>query len=327
MKKVILIILGALLVFIAGVATYAMVAWDKKYDAPFPELKATTDSAMIARGRYLCYGPAHCSSCHVPMDKIDEVKAGAQIPLSGGWTLPIPPGTFRAPNLTPDPETGIGNWTDGQLARALRYLVKHDGGQLFPFMPFQEMSDDDIVAIMSFLRSQPAVKHEVTPSELSFLGKAIYAFGGMEPEGPTDTPPAHIQIDTTIEYGKYIANSVSNCVGCHTNRDLHTGEFIGTPFAGGFLMPPDAFSQGYAFVTPNITPDRNTGIMASWNEDAFISRFRAGRIHAGSPMPWECFAAMDTVELKAVYKYLSNLQPVANKIEKVVFAPGEQLPE
>jgi len=255
------------------------------------------------------------------------MKKGEEVPLSGGWELTIPPGTFRAPNITPDAEFGIGKFTDAELARALRYSVKHDGSVLVPFMPFQEMSDADVIAVISFLRSQPAVHNEVKPRELTFLGKAVVAFGMIKPEGPKNPPPPAVTIDTTAIYGKYIANSVSNCVGCHTDRDLKTGEFTGIPFAGGFKMPPDAFSEGYGFITPNITPDKETGIMATWNQQTFISRFKAGRIHKGSPMPWENFAKMDEVELKALYAYIQTIKPVSKKIEKVIFLPGEKMPE
>jgi mono/diheme cytochrome c family protein len=120
----------ALLVFVIGIFAFVQFAWDKKHEAPVLEFTASTDSAMIARGKYLAFGPAHCATCHVPMDKIMDVEGGLEIPLSGGWELPIPPGTFRAPNLTPDPETGIGNMSDAQLARALRYNIKR--GQHLP---------------------------------------------------------------------------------------------------------------------------------------------------------------------------------------------------
>lgn len=317
---VLLVVAGAAVIFV-------LATWDKKFDAPMPAFKASTDPAVIARGKYLAYGPAHCASCHIPMDKIPAMMKGEEVPLSGGWEISIPPGTFRAPNLTPDPETGIGKFTDGELARALRYSVKHDGSVLVPFMPFQEMSDADVTAVISFLRSQPAVHNEVKPRELTFLGKAVVAFGMIKPQGPKNTPPATTAIDTTAAYGSYIANSVSNCVGCHTDRDLKTGAFTGVPFAGGFKMPPDAFSQGYGFITPNLTPDKETGIMATWSQQTFIARFKGGRIHKGSAMPWENFAKMDEVELKAVYAYIQGLKPVRKKIEKVVFQPGEKMPD
>ena len=87
---------------------------------------------------------------------------------------------------------------------------------------------------------------------------------------------------------------------------------------------PDAFSEGYSFITPNLTPDKETGIMANWDESTFINRMRAGRVHKGSPMPYGAFSRMDDLELKAIYRYLQSLDPVNNKIEKIVFAPGEK---
>lgn len=316
-----------LVLLIVGLFAFVQLTWDKKHDAPYPEITASTDSVVIARGKYLAFGPAHCISCHVPMDKVKEAEDGKVMPLSGGWELSIPPGVFRAPNITPDMETGIGKLTDGEIARTLRYSVNNQHGLVAPFMPFQELSDEDLVAIISFLRSQEPVKHKVEPSEYSFLGKALVAFGMINPEGPKNTPPQSVEIDSTIAYGSYLANNVATCNGCHTERDLKTGAFIGAPFAGGTYFVPDAFSEGYSFVSPNLTPHKGTGIMAYWDESTFINRMRGGRIHKGSPMPWAAYKRMDDLELKAIYRYLQSLDPVDNKIEKIVFAPGEEYVE
>jgi mono/diheme cytochrome c family protein len=325
--KLLLKILAGLAALIAILVIYIQLSWDKKYDAPYPEIKASTDSAVIARGKYLAYGPAHCGTCHVPMNKIMDVENGEIIPLSGGWELAIPPGTFRAPNITPDEETGIGKLTDGELSRTLRYMVGSDGRCIMPFMPFAEMSDEDLTAVISFLRTQPPVKNEVKRSEFTFLGKAVTAFGMIKPEGTKGTPPKSVVMDTTVEYGNYLANYVANCVGCHTDRDMKTGAFIGERFAGGLFMAPDAFSEGKSFMTPNLTPHVGTGVMAEWTEDAFAARMKAGRVHSGSPMPWGAFSRINDMELRAIYRYLQSLKPVANKIEKTVFAAGEKLPE
>lgn len=328
MKKIIIYILAGLLALFVVLFTYVQLSWNKKFDAPYPQIKASTDSAVIARGKYLAFGPAHCATCHVPMDKIIAVENGLEIPLSGGWELPIPPGTFRAPNLTPDKETGIGNLTDGEIARVMRHMVGADNRCIFPFMPFAEMSDEDLTAVISFLRSQPPVNHEVKRSEFTFLGKAIMAFGMIKPEGTKGVPPKSVPIDTTIDYGKYLANYVANCVGCHTARNMKTGEFIGEPFAGGMQFPPDAFSEGRSFVTPNITPHKGTGVMTDWTEDAFVGRMKAGRAQSkeGSPMPWGAYSRINDLELKAIYRYLQSLSPVENEIVKTVYEAGEKLP-
>lgn len=326
MKKVLIGIVSIVGILISGLLIFINLSWDKRYEAPMPDIHASTDSAVIARGKYLAFGPAHCAQCHIPDGKFMDVDKGEEIPLSGGFEFDIDPGVFRAPNLTPDEETGIGKYTDGEIARALRHSVRRDGKVLFPFMPFQDISDDDITAIVSFLRSQPAVKNEVKPSEYSFLGKAISAFGLMKPVGPSGTPPKSVVIDSTAEYGGYIANSVANCRGCHTDRDLKTGAFTGKPFAGGFMLPSDKLSKGYTFVTPNLTPDKTTGVMAQWTEETFVNRMHAGRAYEGSHMPWGAFSRMNDLELKAVYRYLQTVTPVAKKIEKIVYAPGDKLP-
>jgi mono/diheme cytochrome c family protein len=320
------IALAVVLVLVALVG-YVQLRYDRKFDAPYPDIKASTDSTVIARGKYLVYGLAHCAACHVPMDKTRAVDNGLEIPLSGGWEEHAEGfGTFRAPNLTPDKETGIGNFTDPEIARVIRYCVKPDGTLLAPFMLYQGLSDEDLTAIISFLRSQPPVEHKVEPSELSFVAKALVAFGLLKPEGPASTPPVSIPQDTTAAYGKYLASDVGNCRGCHIKMD-DSGHRVGPDFSGGGKFPPNAFSKGYGFVSPNLTPDKATGVIATWPETQFVERFQGGRLYEGSPMPWGFVSRADESDLKAIYKFLHSLPPADNKIEKTVYAPGEELPE
>ena len=110
-------------------------------------------------------------------------------PFAGGRILNAEPYSglskgyeYITPNLTPDKETGIGNISDAELARSLRYMVSHKNKFMAPFMAFQGLSNEDLTAIISFLRSQEPVKHKVEPSEYRFLGKALLAFGALKPE-------------------------------------------------------------------------------------------------------------------------------------------------
>lgn len=325
MKKIIFSILGVLAILIAGLIIFVFATWNRNYEAPLPDIKASNDSTIIARGKYLAFGPAHCSACHVPMDKILEVENGLEIPLSGGWELSIPLGTFRAPNLTPDMETGIGKFTDAEIARTLRYSVSHDNKFVFPFMPFQGLSDYDLTAIISFLRSQEAINNNVKRTEYEFLGKALLAFEIVKPIAPINDPPKVVIKDSTIKYGSYIANNVANCIGCHTERDLKSGAFIGPYFAGGMKFEPDGFSKGYAFVSPNLTPDKETGVISEWDEETFIARFQEGRVLNETPMPWGAYSRMDEIELKALYRYFMSLDPIIRKVEKTIYLPGEEL--
>lgn len=327
MKKIILRVLLGLAVIILLAISYILIAYDKKFEAPMPSIIASNDPAVIERGRYLAFGPAHCATCHTAPENFEAMMKGEAFPMAGGFEINIPPGHFRAPNITPDKETGIGAYTDAELARAMRHSVKRSGRVLFPFMPYQNMSDADLTALVSFMRAQKPVKHEVKPSEYTFLGKFIVAFGLLKPESPKTAPPASVVIDSSVAYGEYIANHVANCMGCHTARDMKSGKFTGPAFAGGMVFPPEAISKGYGFQTPNLTPDEETGVMAGWNESTFVTRFASGRVHAGSPMPWENFANISRTEAKAIYAYLMSLKPVKNKIEKTVYKPGEKLPE
>jgi mono/diheme cytochrome c family protein len=237
------------------------------------------------------------------------------VPLSGGLAFDIPIGSIYSKNLTPD-STGIGNRSDASIARSLRYGVSAEGKALFDFMPFHNTSDEDLVAIISYLRSQPAVKNEVPNNKLNMLGKVVNAFV-LEPAGPTEQVPVAVKRDTTAEYGKYLANSVANCRGCHTNRDLMTGAFIGEDFAGGLVFESETDSGKYILTTPNLTPDATSHIRG-WSQQQFINRFRQGTIVQQSHMPWGPFSRMSDDELKAIYKFLQTVKPVHNVIKQTV---------
>lgn len=317
----------ALVAVLILIFSYISISWNRTYDAPYPDITASSDPEIIARGKHLVYGPSHCASCHVPTNKMFEVDAGLEMPLIGGWEEAFPGfGRFRAPNLTPDKETGIGNISDAALARSLRYSIGHDGRYLPPFMVFHEMSDEDIRAVISFLRTQEPVRNKVEPSEYGFLAKALLTFGMLKPEGPKATPPVSVVPDTTIEYGRYLARNVANCFACHIQMDP-TGMQIGEDFAGGGVFPPSELSEGYAFISPNLTPHPTAGVVSDWSEEAFIHRFKTGRIYKRSPMPWGSFSRMDELELKALYRFLQSLEPVDYLVEKTVYLPGDKLPK
>ncbi|HYC29474.1 MAG TPA: cytochrome c, partial [Chitinophagaceae bacterium] len=284
---------------------------DLKYEAPYPDIKATTDSAMIARGKYLAYGPAHCANCHGAPGSDSLIDKGIEVALSGGNVFKTSVGNFYVRNITPDRETGIGKLTDPEIARILRYGVRPDGTAVLPFMPFHNVSDEDLTAIISFIRSQKPVKHKVPEHSTNILGKVIKAFM-LKPEGPSGPVPKTIRRDTSVAYGKYLANSVANCAGCHTKRDM-TGAPAGELFAGGMKMESSVEPDKYYFITPNLTPD-STGRLFGWTQEMFVKRFRMGRLYPGTHMPWGPFSRMSDDELKAIYNYLGSLKPVKNSV-------------
>jgi mono/diheme cytochrome c family protein len=299
----------ALILLLIGFFVFVSSQQGKKYDAPYPEITAVTDSAVLARGEYLVYGPAHCSGCHSPLDKQSLLASGEHIPLIGGFLFPLPIGNVYTPNITPDP-SGIGKMSDQQIARALRHGVGYDGRALLDFMPFHNLSDSDLQAVISYLRTMEPVKNEVPPAELNILGKMMYALA-IKPVGPEEgiEIAKTVQPDTSAFYGEYLCNYVANCRGCHTNRDLKTGAFIGEFYSGGFAMP-SVMQPGKAVVTPNLTPDMETGKIYGWGREKFIARMRQGRIIPLSEMPWDQFKEFSDNDLKAVYAYLQTLKPI-----------------
>jgi len=276
----------------------------RKFEAPYPRLHASTDPVLIERGRYLAFGPAHCIDCH------GTPGAGGptgRAPLAGGKEFHLPVGTFRVPNITPDTRTGIGRYRDEEIARMLRYGVRPNGEAVLPFMPFADLSDEDLTALLSYLRSQEPVAHAVAKHELNLVGRVVNAFV-LAPRGPSRPPVARVAREATAAYGRYLTHSIGNCVACHTKLDMRTGELVAPPFSGG-AVHPSTTDPGQNFVTPNLTPDKRWGWLNGWSEEAFVARLHAGRVQQGSPMPWEAFARIDEQDARAIYRYLKTLPP------------------
>jgi len=280
-------------------------------------LTAVMDSATVARGRYLANGPAHCVGCHTPEGPLAPLDPNEPPPMIGGYAFGVPGGTVRAPNLTPDPETGIGERTDAELVQALRYGRRPDGSALLPFMELQGLSDEDLVAVLSYLRSLPAVRSEVQVRDLNVFGSVLIGlFVGAK--GPSHDPPRRSPRGPSIERGAYLVNDVASCAGCHTRRS-RTGGYKGPRLSGGYRMA-DEVDASQVLVTPNLTPDSMTGHIAQWTEDDFVARFRAGRRLPGSPMPWDSYALMREDDLRAIYRYLRSLAPVRHDVAPIVRA-------
>jgi len=178
---------------------------------------------------------------------------------------------------------------------------------MLPFMPFNNLADDDLAAVISYLRAQPAVAHTVPEHAPNFGGKVVKAWI-LTPKGPEETPAKTMKAAATAVYGEYLANNVANCVGCHTKVNLRTGEFEGAHFGGGALHESSK-DKNKKFVSPNLTPDTTWGWITDWSEDMFVARMKSGRIHDGSPMPWQSFKNMTDDDLRAIYRYLHALPP------------------
>jgi mono/diheme cytochrome c family protein len=301
---------GLVILFVvAGVTIVTAMRQHLTYDATYPAIKSSTDTAMIAKGRHLVLGPGHCADCHSPVRNVDSVlELGLDPPLSGGFTFDLPFGKVFSRNITSDSTYGIGRYTDGEIARVLRHSVKANGEMVLPFMPFQNMSDEDLKVIISYLRTTKPVRNNVPDHQWNVMGNLVKAFL-LKPQGPTERIKEIVAPDTTEVYGRHLVMAVANCNECHTKRD-GIGNYTGEPLAGGTVFEEKGQPT---LITPNLTPDPETGRMANWSQETFIKRFRMGKLIKYSHMPWESYGRMTDVELKAIYNYLRSLKPVKSE--------------
>jgi len=268
------------------------------------EIRASSDPAVVARGRYLVQGPAHCADCHGVRLPSGEPPASTAA-LSGGYEFDLPVGVFRAPNITSDAQTGIGRYSDQDLARILRYGVRPNGTAVLPFMPFADLADDDLTAVISYLRTTAPVRHQVPAHELNLLGNVVRAWV-IAPVGPKATPPKHAPRAADAENGRYLAHHVANCVSCHTRMDTRTGELVGPLFGGG-AEHPATNGEKKTYLSPNLTPDPRWGWIEGWDEGMFTARLTSGAGREGSPMPWNAFKGLSNDDARAIYSYLRTL--------------------
>lgn len=338
--------LGRLIAYLIGLAVilalvllvFVQVRWHPTYNRPVLDLTAPGEAQVVSRGEYIVKYAAQCWQCHGAPEAVDQRE---NAPLSGGRTIdlstlgpgygtfPMGLGTYTVPNITPDPDTGIGRWTDGEVVRALREGIGRDGHMLFPIMPYEwlhSLSDEDALAVVAYLRSRPPVRNLPPPSRPSLAARALLAFDVIQPQAPiSGTVPAPPP-GPTAAYGGYLANQVAMCSACHTPRDPQTWQpLLDRPFAGSLFpipvpsppppLPPGlegggAEGEGGPLYAPNLTPDPEAGI-GRWSEADFIRAMRQGVTPEGRTlrpaMPWPWYAQMSDDDLRAIYLYLRSL--------------------
>ena len=323
MRKALLVLGIILLVFVVGGAGLVASRQHLTYDPPYPDVVASSDPAVIERGHYIVRDLAPCAACHGDPSQRAAWATGADVPLSGGFVFDIPPGKIYPRNLTPDTETGLGNVPDRAIARALRNGVGHDGRALLPFMEMQGLSDDDLVAVVSYLRTQAPVRNAVPPHQFTLLGDVVRATVLAKPVGPVTPPPARSPRGLSVETGRYLVESVALCWACHTKRSQVTGALTGPRFGGttGFTESDDPTRS---WSPPNITSDPETGRLGRMTEDEFVARFRQGRLIPGSPMPWQAFARLAEEDLRSIYRYLKSVPAVKNDVGPPMVQVGAQ---
>jgi len=278
-----LLVLAFIVLYIIGGAKWNRIRGN--YDVPIETILIPTDPASIARGEHIAT-IRMCRYCHT------ETLSGDFETVPGLITLSFP-------NLT----TGAGGVgatnTDNDWVRAIRHGVGHDGRGLLlmPVRVFYYLSDDDLGALIAYLKSLPPVDNELPGTNPLPLGRVMLALGQLPPEATVpdvtmidhDGPrPVAPQPSVTIEYGQYLAHVCTVCHGPHFN---------------GGTIRTDA-----EYLAPNLTPG---GEVAYWSEEDFIATLRTGMTPGGKQlkdvMPWKYFGQMTDDELKAVWLYLQSL--------------------
>jgi mono/diheme cytochrome c family protein len=320
-KRILLSILAIVVLIVGGGLGYLYLR--KPATAPPSDIKVSMTPERIARGRQLFEGIADCDGCHSQRDFTRF--GGPVVPAGRGQGNVMSelvtglPGTVVAPNITPDPETGLGQWSDGEKIRAIREGIGRDGRALFPMMNyagFRHMSDEDVQSLVAFLNTLAPVKHAVPPSKLDFPVNLMIK-GAPQPVGAVAAPDP----SDRLKYGEYLV-LVGGCAGCHTRAER--GEPVaGMEFAGGEKFEAPAWGTVYS---ANITPDLETGI-GKWGEEFFVKKFHDYREYDqnGPPrisgpeqftvMPWLAFSRLSREELGAIYTYLRTLKPIRNAVE------------
>jgi mono/diheme cytochrome c family protein len=291
----------------------ALVSWllalsCRHAQVPLPTPSPATTSAeatSVARGEYIVRTVSVCGSCHAAPGEERDPDG----PLSGGmefhnWRI----GIARASNLTPDAETGLGAWSDAEIVRALRNGQHKDGRVLAPVMPYEwyhVMSDDDAFAVARYLKSQPPVRNHVkqSPNVVFKIGRMLF----LRPKpARSTTAPSRTAV---AEYGGYLAQHVSLCADCHTERVGLLQKPDRDRLFAGMDHPP----EGFPVKPPNITAEPERGI-GKWSEADFVRAMRTGVTPDGETlhpfMPWPKLKRMTDDDLHAMYVYLRALPPV-----------------
>lgn len=275
---------------------------------PAPDLKIASTPERLARGRYLANNVCACLDCHSQRDWTlysGPVKPGTE--GVGGERFPLDVGELYAPNLTP---AHLGDWSDGELYRAIAEGVSRDGRTLFPLMPYPrygKMDREDVEAIIVYLRTLKPLQYQVPATRLKFPMNFLVR--------TIPKPAAHEKLPAEqLALGKYLVHAGA-CADCHT--PIERGATVpGMDLAGGmeFELP-----DGQRLRSANITPDARTGI-GRWTEKQFVQRFRNHKTPAMKPgerntiMPWTNYSGMTESDLAAIYAYLRTVTPVSHSI-------------
>lgn len=309
--KIIGILVGLVVLVIVGGVIYINLDGIPTYEPQNPDYHVTITAEKVERGKKLA--SMLCVHCH--QNKETGLLTGEEMKDAPAF------GKIFSQNITQDKEYGIGDWTDGQILYLLRTGILKDGRYSPPWMAkLPHMSDDDIESVIAFLRSDdPLVQPQAVPDqkcEPSFLTKFLSHVAFKPLPFPEKAIP---NVDTTdkVALGKYYVFNL-DCYGCHSPsfEDMNVAEPEKTKgyMSGG---NPMVDLDGKQVNTPNITPDKETGI-GKWDELKFIRAIKFGT-KPGEPAlqyPMLPFPELTDYEASAIFAYLKTIPPISHKVER-----------
>ena len=295
--------LWAALTLAAVLATPDVPVWA---GSPLPDI--------VAKGKYIFAAAGGGCGCHT-----EPGKAATGL-NAGGRRFDAPFGTVYSTNITPDRQTGIGAWTDEQIIAAIRLGRRPNGERILPvhpFMAFNGMAEEDLRAVVAYLRTVPAIHRPNQPKQITvplfesvFLPAWLAAFAVKETAPPTAPTSG-------VARGEYLVRAVGHCGECHTPRGV-TQAVDNSRFLAGNPKGPENS------VVPNITPDKDTGL--SWSEeqiaeymgtgnkpDGDVAGGLMGEVIQGTSAGYKDLTTADRL---AMARYLKTIPPIKNKIGK-----------
>ena len=256
----------------------------------------------IERGDYLVNSIQACGNCHTPMGP-DGPQAG--LTLAGGTRFEAPPFTVHASNITPDEETGVGQWSDADLKTAIVGGVRPDGVPLAPVMPYafyQVMTPVDLDAMVAYLRTVEPVEHAVPPPEYRQIIRA-------EPPPGFGQPATAADLSTPEGRGRYLVG-IGHCMECHTSRGPHGEPQFDSGFGAGGMEFPGPWGVS---VAANITASKAKGL-GDWTDAEIKRAIGEGIGRDGGklkpPMGYGFYARLKPDDLDDIVAYLRTVPAV-----------------
>ncbi|WP_428098222.1 c-type cytochrome [Candidatus Rariloculus sp.] len=274
------------------------------FDRPFvPPSPPAND--LVARGEYLVESIVGCGNCHSGRDENGEFVEGQE--YAGNFVIAEPVFTANAPNITPDPETGIGDWTDEEIERAIREGIASDGRVMGPPMAFayyRDISSNDMAAMIAYLRAVPAVNRVVPESEFNMPLPPAWG-------EPVTEPVPDIPRSDRLAYGRYLSHALGHCTQCHTPlAEESVGDF--SRIGSGMNLYPLPFGYDWSALAANITQHETLGLGA-WTDDEIKRAIVYGISRDGREllpfMGFDFYERISDEDLDLIVEYVKSLPP------------------